>query len=43
MAIFDRILATKRDDLEITSPYDDYKDDCMSCRILGMCIWEYVL
>ncbi|KAJ9651854.1 hypothetical protein H2198_008886 [Neophaeococcomyces mojaviensis] len=40
MAIFDRILATKRDDLEITSPYDDYKDDC-STALVSAGGWTY--
>lgn len=41
MAIFDRILGNRNNDLEITSPYQEYQDDCLSCRVLGT--WTYVL
>lgn len=35
MAIMDRIFASDRNSLEITSPYEE-KEDCISCRVMGM-------
>lgn len=35
MAIVDRVLGQKKESLEITSPYMDTEDDCLSCRVLG--------
>ncbi|KAK5082157.1 hypothetical protein LTR05_007300 [Lithohypha guttulata] len=34
MAIMDRIFASDRNSLEITSPYEE-KEDCISCRVMG--------
>lgn len=35
MAIMDRIFSSRKDDLEIRSPYRSEEDDCLSCRLMG--------